>query len=184
MAYPTPKEKASRLWAAKQWLDSITPIGWRVTSYIRNSPNHKTRSALDVAPYADKKKIGAKYSLKSMRDPLLPNRIELLNELLKHSSTSPKGVAYFVETDHIHIQLMKDEDQAPIIVRWPGPKNSCYAKADEDASDPKIGLRSKFVLPNAEADAKWSPFTGKTYDPNNHAVMIYHESWLLNNVLK
>ena len=110
---------------AHMTLEHATRHAWDKTSYIRDSPNHSKAWALDVAP-----KIGLDlrpyYSYFKKSDPVLYKRVELLNRLktIPASVFAAKlrnlldnknlSVGYFIEPDHIHIQLLKRKKQGEI----------------------------------------------------------------------
>lgn len=103
-------------------VEEQTGHAWTITSYVRNSPSHRTGEAIDIAPLiaADSK---YQYAVFNGSDPVLYKRVPLMRSLqaLAHNyNLDNYDVGIFVEPDHLHIQLFEPEEQVGKIhiVQW------------------------------------------------------------------
>lgn len=134
-----------------------TRIPWRITSWLRDAPTHKTGSAMDIAPLTDPSKNYAVDQLSdpalSWRDPLVSYIVDKCLPVMKRISTKYSvGIQLFIETDHIHIQLRNDMTKTSV-ARWPVPKDSVF----RDSTDRQAHFRSKSTL---DPDRPFKNFKG------------------------
>lgn len=117
-------------------LNSFSKVQWRVTSWIRPTFSHRTGSAVDNAPtFVRNFKY---YAVTRRKDPFLNLRKKLFR-FLKAFSAYLNGLPFlswsyliFIESDHLHVQLLSKEG-ASRTVRWPYPKgNSVYYKSEDE----------------------------------------------------
>lgn len=105
-----------------QALEEATGFAWKCTSYIRNSPSHKTGQAFDLAPdIADSST--ALYAVYNGSDPVLYKREPLIRALqsLRNASFGPVPLGVFIEPDHLHVQVLAEGqgEQFPTsTVKW------------------------------------------------------------------
>lgn len=164
---------------AKRWVEDATGVPWRATSYRRDSINHKTGFALDIAPLSMVMARSGDYGSYAPVpfDPLLPNRRSFIYHLLMSLHEAPLGVGFFIETDHIHVQTMQNLAGAPILARWPGPKSHCFANAEEDNL---LGREAPDgPIPSTEMASAFPDFTGI-----DAAGVIYQKDTLLGMIRK
>lgn len=161
----------------KKWLETVTQVKWRATSYLRESANHKEGRSLDVAPLPMIEAVKGDYGTFAPRpfDPLLPNRSNFLSHLISNLPTAPKGLGIFIETDHVHLQIMKTPTMSPVLARWPGPKDHCFHNATEDSELGRSGPDGP--KPNYVIDPVMPPFSGVDADGK-----IWSKDELLNNI--
>lgn len=114
-------------WLVRVWtaVEEYTGHAWKATSFIRDSVNHSTGCALDIAPDIDPASAPY-YAVTHHSDPVLYKRIPLMRALQKLCADVDPGrysVGLFVEPDHIHIQLFIPEGEPVIqVYKWKGPK--------------------------------------------------------------
>lgn len=98
---------------------------WHITSYIRQSPSHQYGYAIDIAPLISKKSERY-YAALNGSDPVLYKRLPFmlaLQSIAQNSYPSRYSVGYYVEPDHIHIQLMRPEPAPEYrVFQWKQPK--------------------------------------------------------------
>lgn len=90
-------------------IEKETKHRWHVTSYIRNSPSHKSGLALDIAPDILPRDAHS-YGVFMHSDPVLYKRVPMLRSLQKVASNyafTDYDVGIFIEPDHLHLQLFK-----------------------------------------------------------------------------
>lgn len=115
------------LWIQIEW---ATGYRWRATSFVRDSPSHKTGRALDIAPDIDPADL-SKYSVSNDSDPVLYKREKLLRKLqavckVHRDQTYDLGI--FVEPDHLHLMLFTPQvkdDTTTQLFKW-GVLKECY----------------------------------------------------------
>lgn len=125
-------------------INAITGINWRVTSWIRDSLSHQTGLAVDIAPELTST-FSSNYGLNIARDPLLNLRTFPFDVLSStpyapfHSIITPyypdRGLAVFIETDHLHMYLLPIHDKIPTFLpvkRWLVPRVGIYPYDKED----------------------------------------------------
>jgi hypothetical protein len=89
-------------------LDLNSNFKWKLTSWIRNSPSHKTGLAFDIAPDLLENKT---YGVSRRKDPFLNFRkdfivkLKLIQPFLINQDFIP---VIFVESDHLHIYLYEN----------------------------------------------------------------------------
>jgi len=102
---------------------------WKITSFIRDSPNHQHANALDIAP--DIAPDSAQYyAVTHGSDPVLYKRTPLIRQLQRvcRDYRHPNFVmGIFIEPDHLHLQLFPLDGKRSYIrvYKWKGPK-PCY----------------------------------------------------------
>jgi len=117
--------------ASLNLVKQYTGFDWKVTSFLRESPNHSKGTALDIAPKVKQSDL-QHYAVTHRKDPVLYNRLPLIRALQKlvHNETPQGGfdIGLFIEPDHIHIQLFEPENPARTrfyVCKWKVAK-SCY----------------------------------------------------------
>lgn len=110
---------------AMQNIERYTGHRWKVTSYVRQSPSHKTGYALDIAPDISRS-YEHLYAVNLGSDPVLYKRVPMLRALQRYAKSEPNRVytiGVFIEPDHLHLQLF-DADGSPEIriFKWKQPK--------------------------------------------------------------
>lgn len=131
----------------KAAIHKATGFEWDITSWIRESPSHKTGFALDIAPYIDP---GSEqhYAFFQGSDPILSRRIPLLAKLrdaLTYFNNTTFGkqvksqfrIGIFVETDHVHIGVFAPDGMPNEVYAWPVPK-SYYSDTNARNSLPSL----------------------------------------------
>lgn len=103
-------------------VEDATGFRWKVTSYLRKSPSHKTGSAIDIAPDIANHAV-KDYSVTKLSDPVLYKREFLLRALQKVVKSLPVlryKTGIFVEPDHLHIGLFIQDGIPPSnsLVKW------------------------------------------------------------------
>lgn len=129
---------------------AATGISWRFTSFIRNSPNHKIGNAIDLAPFSLERVPNA-YGYLAGVDPLLTQRPLVLEYLTKVAINGPDGLGYFLETDHIHLNLLANPHARSFVGRMPGPREDLVPSAAQDFRNG----RGHHVLPESKMAAIW-----------------------------
>lgn len=120
---------------AMQLVETVTGHRWRVTSFLRASPSHSKGISLDIAPdiASSSRRF---YSVFRRSDPVLFKRGVLMRQLKRiprrFFNDSSFAIGFFVETDHIHIQLFDRADPSFhgvngfVIAKWKCDKSSVY----------------------------------------------------------
>jgi len=89
-------------------IETETGYRWRVTSFIRESPNHKMACALDIAPDIARDSM-KHYAVFKQSDPVLYKRIPLIKDLQRvchyENPYSDTRFGIFIEPDHLHLQV-------------------------------------------------------------------------------
>lgn len=112
-------------------IERVTGHRWKCTSYIRNSPSHSLGQSMDLAPDIDPS-AERQYGVYVNSDPVLYKRAPLIRSLqslnsdrrvdpfLKTGLPSNLGIGLFIESDHIHMQVIKKDSSAQTfaIVKW------------------------------------------------------------------
>lgn len=136
-----------QIWQA---VEQVTGHRWKLTSYIRRSPSHHKGQAIDLAPdftiQAEKH-----YGVHKGSDPVLYKRKTLIKQLSKLASTDFTGnypseiTGIFIEPDHLHIQVLANDDalQTPTrVVKWkivkPAYADSAVRAALPDVFEPYL----------------------------------------------
>lgn len=127
-----PKDRASvanllpvflAIWQA---VEKATGHRWKLTSYIRNSPSHKKGHAIDLAPDFTPE-ADHLYAVSNGSDPVLYKRWTLIQQLQTLKNVDFTGqfptiiTGIFIEPDHLHIQVLNNDEQLPNptrIVKW------------------------------------------------------------------
>lgn len=131
-------EYLPKLIHAWQAVESITKYRWKCTSYWRNSPTHQHGEALDIAPDISDASNHL-YAVTNGSDPVLYKRTSLMRALQRVCESMPWTsylVGFFVECDHIHIQLLQrtPEQEAAglnaIVIKWKQTKDA-YSDSSE-----------------------------------------------------
>lgn len=106
-----------------QAIQRATGYRWRSTSFIRRSPSHQKGHSLDLVPDMDPE-LTESYSGTHRSDPILHSRLELIDALLPLTHikfSNDADVVIAVESDHLHLQVVKIGSQGPFptnILRW------------------------------------------------------------------
>lgn len=154
---------------------STDDLPWRWTSYIRNSPNHKKGNAMDIAPFK-LSQVPNTYGYWLGVDPLLTNRKEFLSELADFvSQREYKGIAFFVETDHIHLQLLEPAYLTPFVVRITGPRTDLVSTGTRDL---QLG-RKPHVIAERIIARQWPNDVGFMGNPfkSPDLYRLYRREW-------
>lgn len=109
-------------------IEQVTGYRWRNTSYIRISPNHQTGHAFDLAPEFDSESL-PHYAVSRGSDPVLYLRPALYRALsrLKFKRYGPFTIGIFIESDHLHLQILKYTPPFGVqVVKW-GAVKPLYA---------------------------------------------------------
>lgn len=113
-----------------QLIADKTGVDWQPTSYIRDSPTHKTGDALDVAPTFRNQANHDSHAVTQGSDPLLYSRWAVLGPLMQLALDSYAFLGEYaavvaVENDHLHLQIVKPGRGATKgrIVPFPYPKD-------------------------------------------------------------
>jgi len=106
-------------------IEQVTQHRWRLTSFIRQSPNHKTACALDIAPDIAAQDAHA-YAVTRGSDPVLYKRAPLVRQLqrvCREFVHDNYDVGIFIEPDHLHLQLFTPSSPTVMkVFKWKGPK--------------------------------------------------------------
>lgn len=126
---PSQKKALGYLLLVRAAIEEETNMDFKVTSFIRDSPSHDG-SALDIAPDIPKE-LRDQYRVTHHSDPMLSERWSFIKQLLPLKRVSfpiPYDVAIFMETDHLHLQLLRkpkpDADSQTFLIKWSLPKES------------------------------------------------------------
>lgn len=107
-------------------IEEATGYKWRVTSYVRDSPSHKTACALDIAPDISPKSKKY-YAVFNNSDPVLYKRLPLIRALqvvAERYDPTPYSAGIFIEPDHLHVQLFTSEGAHVIrVIQWKQAKD-------------------------------------------------------------
>lgn len=123
-------------------LERYTGFSWRATSYVRDSPSHSRAVSLDVAPNIAEK-AWHRYAVSKLSDPVLYKRAKLIRkiqQLCRHQSpTMPVDVGFYIEPDHIHIQVFQKLHHNPQyrVIKF-GIVKPCYHDSAERSQLPLI----------------------------------------------
>lgn len=123
---PNAREYLYDLLKVMSAVEQYTGYKWKVTSFIRDSPNHKMACALDIAPDIASSSL-ADYAVTRRSDPVLYKRtplIRALQKLCREVKLPGSDVGLFIEPDHIHVQLFEPESLVPeiYVFKWKIPK--------------------------------------------------------------
>lgn len=106
-------------------IEMETGFKWRVTSFIRSSPNHSTAQALDIAPDIAPDSLRY-YAVTNKSDPVLYKRLPLMRALQRVCALydpAPYDAGIFVEPDHLHLQLFAPVSKPHVkLIKWKQPK--------------------------------------------------------------
>lgn len=124
--HSVPRIALPLLLKATKCIEDATGHRWKVTSYIRESPSHKTGWALDIAPDISKKSERY-YAVTRLSDPVLYKRVPLirfLQQVVRNTSFRPYVLGVFIEPDHLHMQLFRSTYSLPenMLFKWKQPK--------------------------------------------------------------
>lgn len=121
---PTSLPVLLRAWDA---IEAVTGYKWINTSFLRDSPSHKMGHAIDLVAKMDPE-LERVYALTHKSDPVLHSRLALMLKLLpltKMSFSPLCDLVIAVESDHLHVQIVKRGSAGPHptnIYRWADTK--------------------------------------------------------------
>lgn len=112
-------------------IERVTSHRWKCTSYIRNSPSHSLGQSMDLAPDIAPSAM-SNYGVYRQSDPVLYKRVPLIralqslnfdphtDEYLIEGIPSYVGIGLFIESDHIHMQILSKDESAQrfSVVKW------------------------------------------------------------------
>lgn len=135
-----PKIALPVLIKAMQDIERMTGHRWKVTSYVRESPSHRTGYALDIAPDISPA-YAHMYAVTLGSDPVLYKRVPMIRALQEYAArATPKRftIGVFIEPDHLHIQLFDPQGAPEVrILKWKQPK-PVYSDTNERMKLPLI----------------------------------------------
>lgn len=103
-------------------VEEATGHRWRLTSFIRHSPNHQFASAIDIAPSIaeDSEQY---YAVSKSSDPVLYKRIPMIRALqtVCKEWNHSYAVGIYIENHHLHLQLFDHPGPLCQLYKWKGP---------------------------------------------------------------
>lgn len=115
-------------------IELATGYGWKVTSFVRQSPSHQFGVSLDIAPDLSASSFPS-YSVAYGSDPVLYKRetlIRALQEVAARWVYPENDLGIFIEPDHLHLQIFANGGASGTIrvIKWKQVKN-CYRDSSE-----------------------------------------------------